>query len=277
MEPSDKPRRRAPPADAGAGPPAPHRARRRSPAARRSLGAIVGAGGGSDDDSDSVTATPPACPERIAADPARLVGQRLVVRMEDAPSADLLERASRGELGGVIVFPSEGVDPRVIEKGVEELREAALVGGFEAPLVAIDQEGGDVKRLPELPPSIAPAQMEAEGGTDTAREQGLETGKALRQLGIDVDLAPVLDVGGDGSFVAGRTFSDDPAIVADLGTEFAAGLADGGVAATAKHFPGLGPASADSDAGASVVEDRAPRSNPAWCRSRPRSMRASRS
>jgi beta-N-acetylhexosaminidase len=96
--------------------------------------------------------------------------------------------------------------------------------------------------------------MESEGGAETAREQGLRTGRALRKLGIDVDLAPVLDLGEDGSFVAARTFSADPAVVGELGTEFAAGLAEGGVAATAKHFPGLGTASADTDAGESVVD-----------------------
>ena len=255
MTPSDNP---APPRRR---PPTPAQVRRRRTvvgglaAGAAILGIVVGAGAGTepDDDSGSET-TASACPERIAADPARLAGQRLVVRMEDAPTAGLLERARRGELGGVVLFPSEGVDPRVIDKGVGELRDAALVGGFEAPLVAIDQEGGDVERLPDLPPSIAPARIESEGGAETAREQGRRTGEALRELGIDVDLAPVLDIGGEGTFVAARAFSDDPGVVADLGTAFAAGLGEGGVAATAKHFPGLGTASADTDAGESVVE-----------------------
>ena len=173
MEPTEKPVRPRPP------PPTPEQIRRRRTAlgvvagVAAILGVVVGAGGGGGDDAGSAADAAPLCPERIAADPARLVGQRLVARMEDAPTGDQLERARRGELGGVIVFPSDAATATVIEKGVEELREAALVGGFEAPLVAIDQEGGEVKRLPELPPTIAPPEIESEGGAATAHEQGM--------------------------------------------------------------------------------------------------------
>jgi beta-N-acetylhexosaminidase len=96
--------------------------------------------------------------------------------------------------------------------------------------------------------------MAVSGGPSSARAQGLVTGNALARIGIDIDLAPVLDLGTPGSFVASRTFGDDPKQVAALGVAFADGLDDSQVAATAKHFPGLGPASANTDLGPSVVD-----------------------
>ena len=75
------------------------------------------------------------------------------------------------------------------------------------------------------------------------RAAGLATARALRAAGVDVDLAPVADVPRvPGSFIAaqGRALSTDPPRAAALAQAFARGLADGGVAATAKHFPGWG-------------------------------------
>lgn len=81
----------------------------------------------------------------------------------------------------------------------------------------------------------------------------MATGRALRAIGIDVDLAPVLDVASEGSFIVSRTLSDDPARVAALGSAFGVGLQSRLVAATAKHFPGLGRAAANTDLGPSEV------------------------
>ena len=74
------------------------------------------------------------------------------------------------------------------------------------------------------------------------------TGDALRALGINVDLAPVADVAGPtASFLGTRTFSDSPDTVAQAACGFASGLAQGGVGATLKHFPGLGRAPGNTD------------------------------
>jgi len=134
------------------------------------------------------------------------------------------------------------------------LRRAASRAGHPEPLVAIDQEGGDVKRLPAEPPDIAPAQFAGSGGAEAAEGQGLVTGKALARTGIDVDLAPVLDLGAEGSFVAERSFGEDPGQVSQLALAFAHGLGQAGVAATAKHFPGLGLATVNTDTTPSSVD-----------------------
>jgi beta-N-acetylhexosaminidase len=229
-------------------------------------GAIVGAHSGDRGDSGddngsgegagaaSDRSREPACPPGVAARPRRLVGQMLVVRMEDVARGALRRRARDGEVGGVILFPSAGLPPAEVADQVAALRRAAERGGSPAPLVAIDQEGGEVRRLPSLPPLRSPAEIAAVGKA-AARDEGAATGRALNELGIDVDLAPVLDVPAiSGSFIASRALGSDPDRVAELGVAFANGLRDQGVAATAKHFPGLGLATANTDLGPSVIE-----------------------
>jgi len=220
------------------------------------IGAVVGAGTGGDDDHATApeASKPPTCPRKISSSDRRLAGGSVMVRMEDMATDELAGLARHGELGGVILFPSTGASSSVLADQVDRLRDAARKAGYPEPLVAIDQEGGEVKRLPDDPPDLAPSQMGRSGGASSARAQGLVTGNALARIGIGVDLAPVLDLGRSGSFVASRTFGDDPKRVATLGGAFADGLEEGHVAATAKHFPGLGSATANSDLGPSPVD-----------------------
>ncbi len=120
--------------------------------------------------------------------------------------------APRG-VGGVIVFSAtRDVEPPA-----------------RAP-VFVDQEGGAVKRYPGLPPHAAASSHRR---NRTAFRAGRNTGRALRQIGVDVDLAPVLDAP-DGP-LGSRHFRR-----AGLGVSFARGLVAGGTALCAKHFPGLG-------------------------------------
>lgn len=105
------------------------------------------------------------------------------------------------------------------------------------PLVLVDQEGGDVRAFPELPPS-RPAS--AYRSPADARAAGRATGAALRVAGVHVDLAPVLDEP-DGPL--GARHYRRP----ELALAFARGLADEGVAACVKHFPGLGSTAVSTD------------------------------
>lgn len=194
-----------------------------------------------------------SCPAAITADPKRLIGQMLIVRMEDVATAKLRRAARRGEIGGVILFPSRSVRPPALADQIRGLRRAAAAGDAPPPLVMIDQEGGEVKRLPEAPPSLGPAELAGQGEAVAMRE-GEATGRALAAVGIDVDLAPVLDLrSSPDSFIASRTLGDEAAEVARLGTGFGRGLQREGVAATAKHFPGLGLATVNTDLSPSVV------------------------
>jgi beta-N-acetylhexosaminidase len=185
----------------------------------------------------------------------RLVGQTLMGAMDGAtPSADLLARIRRGELGGVILFGGNITTPSALTAVISRLQAAAKAGGNPPLLIATDQEGGEVKRFPAGPPASSAETMGATLGAPEVRQQGRATGSYLRGAGVDVDLAPVLDVGeASSSFLGSRIFSSDPATTARLGSAFATGLQSAGVAATGKHFPGLGTAPGNTDLAVVVV------------------------
>jgi beta-N-acetylhexosaminidase len=86
-------------------------------------------------------------------------------------------------------------------------------------------------------------------GADYSRRQGARTARSLNGVGVNVDLAPVLDVGRPGSAIRAqhRSFGGTPHRVARAAIPFASAMQDRGVAATAKHFPGLGAAPSSTD------------------------------
>lgn len=190
----------------------------------------------------------------VAAGPTleQLVGQKLVVRMDGStPSADLIGRIGRGEVGGVILFGPNITTPTALIALTATLRDAAAAGGQPPLLIAVDQEGGRVKRIPWAPPTLSAPEMGSDGSASTARAQGSSAGAALDGLGINVDLAPVADVpGSTDSFMdeAGRTFSFSATRTAALADAFASGLESSGVLPTMKHFPGIGLATRNTDA-----------------------------
>lgn len=193
--------------------------------------------------------------ESLPAEPvsvARVVGQRFMVGLrEAAPSPTLLGDARRGEIGGVLVF-AENSTPAGVGAAVARLQRAARAGHNPPLLIATDQEGGPVKRFKAGPP----AQPLSSLSRGAALRAGAETGSYLREYGVNVDLAPVVDLGLPGSFMTAqhRTISSNPARVAGIASVFAAGLAQTLVMPVAKHFPGLGSASSNTDEGKSVVE-----------------------
>jgi beta-N-acetylhexosaminidase len=173
---------------------------------------------------------------------ARMVGQLMLVRMRGrTPSASFRSRIRRGEIGGIVLF-ADNYGPAGPAALIAELQGIAAEGGQPRLLIAIDQEGGVVSRLPGAP-SLAPPQMT---NARIAEAQGLATARNLKRYGIDADLAPVLDVG-RGGFITNRTFGSTPEQVANRAVAFARGLSSGGVIATGKHFPGLGYAKSNTD------------------------------
>jgi beta-N-acetylhexosaminidase len=167
------------------------------------------------------------------------------------PSRSLLARARRGEVGGVILFGANIRSSSQTRRLIASLQRAAARGSNPPLLVATDQEGGSVKRFPSFPPDSSAAAM----GTDSAaaEREGGRTGRALGAVGVTVDLAPVSDVPHmPGHFLGSRAFSRSVQRAASAAGAFARGLQATRVAATAKHFPGLGYARANTD-GASVT------------------------
>ena len=187
-------------------------------------------------------------PPRSRVSLARMVGQRFMVGLFGAPTTAFLADVQRGEIGGVVLFPGEG-PPVATSVVVAKLQSAARQGHNPPLLIAIDQEGA-VKRFKEGPPKPL-----SELSASTALKEGQRTGIFLRRYKINADLAPVVDLGEAGSFIAeeGRTISADPETVTQVATAFSGGLGDN-VMPVAKHFPGLGSATANTDLERSVVE-----------------------
>jgi beta-N-acetylhexosaminidase len=172
----------------------------------------------------------------------RIVGQKVITAFAGTqPSRSLLHRIRAGHLGGVILFSENVASPGQVRSLTRRIRAAAAAGGNPPALIAVDQEGGLVKRLPWAPPAVAPSAMTA------PRAAGRATGRALRAVGITVDFAPVADVERRPNFLASRAFGDNEPEVAREACAFAQGLRSAGVTPTLKHFPGLGDAAGNTD------------------------------
>jgi beta-N-acetylhexosaminidase len=166
-----------------------------------------------------------------------------------SPPAALRRRIARGEAAGVILFGQNVGSRAGLRATMRSLQAIPRPAGLRAPLlVMIDQEGGQVKRLGGAP-SRSPAALGRIGSAEVARREGRATAANLRDAGVNVNLAPVLDVGRPGSFQSRteRSYSRDPRRVATLGSAFVRGLQERGVAATLKHFPGIGTVARNED------------------------------
>jgi beta-N-acetylhexosaminidase len=190
---------------------------------------------------------PPSIASRLT--PDQLAGQRIVVGFpgSKAPAA-VREMIRAGRVAGVTLFaenlPSRAAGRRLIRS----LEAIPRPPGLREPLlVTVDQEGGLVKRVSGAP-TLSARQMGARGAA-VSRAQGRRTAANLRDLGFNVDLAPVLDVARPGSDIAEteRGFGSTARRVSETAVPFAEGLQAGGVAATGKHFPGFGSARGNTD------------------------------
>lgn len=197
------------------------------------------------------TPAPTSLPTPEAPTLAEQVGQKLVIRMDGTTaSADLLGRIRRGEIGGVILFGANITTAAALSQLTLALQEAAAAGGRPPLVIATDQEGGNVKRIPWAPPTLSPPQMGYDNSAIEAQAQGADAGTALRSLGINVDLAPVADVPATVEsfmYLQGRTWSFSAVTTSTLTNAFAAGLESSGVDPVMKHFPGIGFADEDTD------------------------------
>jgi beta-N-acetylhexosaminidase len=178
----------------------------------------------------------------------QVAGQRVIVGFAGTKApAPLLRRIRRGELGGVILF-SSSISSRAQVRRLTASLQRARPDGLPPLIVSIDQEGGQVKRLRGAP-TLSPAQLGARNDSALARRQGVATARNLRGVGVNVNLAPVLDVARPGSIMRrqGRSYGGSAKRVTRIGGAFVRGLVAGNVLATGKHFPGLGTATKNQD------------------------------
>ena len=170
---------------------------------------------------------------------------------ENLPFVDAWAREEG--LGGVILFGRNLGAPQAIAALTDRLRR--LTPDLP-PLIAVDQEGGRVARLGDpftaWPPARALGTAKSE---EFAFQVGQAIGTELAGGGFTMDMAPVLDVDTNPAnpIIGDRSFGPDPALVGRLGAAFADGLAEAGVLAVGKHFPGHGDTAADSHVTLPVV------------------------
>src|SRR5436305_1093954 len=163
--------------------------------------------------------TPAPAPAPPALTTRQLVGQHMIYSYGGVSPPPALERRIRGgEAAGVILFGRNIASRARLRATIARLQALPRPAGLRAPLlVMIDQEGGFVKRLSGAP-SRSPAAIGRSGSAALARREGAATARNLRAVGVNVDLAPVLDVARPGSFQERleRSYSRDPAKVAAL-------------------------------------------------------------
>jgi beta-N-acetylhexosaminidase len=246
----------------------------RDPAARRRLAALcaaaagalaigiaVGAGAGGDGTEEDRTGTAePGTPTRSEEREAdhrqaarrmvdrlsirRQVGQLIVSSFDEAGVPDYLRRRLRaGETAGVILFGRNGGDAahwRALTRSIQEAADGEA-------LVMVDQEGGDIRTVAHAGPVAGQA---SQGDPAAVRTAARDAARQLREVGVNVNLAPVADVaaqGGAPSVMASRAFSGGPDRVVAATRASIRGMGEGRVVATAKHFPGLGGSAVNTD------------------------------
>ncbi|HQY21071.1 MAG TPA: glycoside hydrolase family 3 N-terminal domain-containing protein [Ignavibacteria bacterium] len=145
------------------------------------------------------------------------------------------------KVGGFIFFKGNSVEEAKLINMLQEMSETPL-------LMSADFERGTKMRLNDG--SLFPNNMAlgATGNTDLAYQMGLQIAKECRAIGIHQNYAPVLDINNnpDNPIINVRSYGEDPLLVSKLGLSFIQGMQEGGVIATAKHFPGHGDTDIDS-------------------------------
>jgi beta-N-acetylhexosaminidase len=166
------------------------------------------------------------------------------------PPPWILRALERGLAGVTLFGPNVVGDTATLSAA---LRSAAAVD----PVIAIDEEGGDVTRVAYAEGSPYPGNAALGVVDDVAltRDVYAAIGGDLARLGININLAPCADVlvPGGSAVVGTRSFGSDPSLVARHVTAAVAGLQDVGLAACAKHFPGHGSTASDSHLGLATV------------------------
>jgi beta-N-acetylhexosaminidase len=161
------------------------------------------------------------------------------------PTDGIMNLIKEYGIGGLIYFRRNVRDANQVAELSDKLQQVSADPLF----IAIDQEGGMVVRIEEGV-TVMPGSM-AQGAADNeelSREAARWSGAELREIGINMNFAPCLDVNNNphNPVIGVRSFGEDPAQVARLGTAAIRGYREGGVSAVAKHFPGHGDTAVDS-------------------------------
>ena len=185
------------------------------------------------------------------------VGQMLMGGFSGTTMSSSLKTAiETWNLGNVIYMGANVSNPSSISQMSNDIQNVMVNNNHIAAFISTDQEGGRVARLTNGGTHfISNMAMGATNNPNNTYKQGLACGKELRHYGINMDLAPVLDVNNNAAnpIIGIRSYSDNPILVATNGTNMVKGLKDAKVIACSKHFPGHGNTSVDSHYGLPTI------------------------
>lgn len=185
--------------------------------------------------------------------PEALCGKTLVTECDDA----VKEGLSTYPVGGIILFSDNLSSKNQVSKLNADLQSTSKIPLF----IGIDEEGGSVSRLGsnhalgfEKQPSAE--EIGKSGDPSAAYSAAAKTAEGMKNLGFNLDFAPVADVNSDEmSQIGDRAFSDSFDGACAFVSSYVSGLKDGGIVSVLKHFPGIGSASADTHKGRAEITE----------------------
>ena len=186
------------------------------------------------------------------------IGQVLAVGFyQPTPSQEIIELIQKYHVGNIIFFQRNIQNIQQVHELTNRLQMIAREAGHRYPLlIMIDQENGMVRRFGQNT-TIFPGNMAlgAIGSEQIAYDIALATGRELQSLGINMNLAPVLDVNNNPAnpVIGVRSFGEDPQLVARLGAAMVRGYRATGIITCLKHFPGHGDTAVDSHLALPVI------------------------
>lgn len=178
------------------------------------------------------------------------VGQRLIAGFDGTQLSDeIIALVREYKVGNIILFRHNIESAQQLKALCDEIQKLVQAETGIPAFITIDQEGGMVTRLSQDASNIPGAMAIAStGNPENAYRAGYITGQELRAMGVNFNLAPNMDINShaDNPVIGVRSYGDTPETVCRYGLEMIRGLADAGVASSAKHFPGHGDTNVDS-------------------------------
>ena len=165
---------------------------------------------------------------------------------------DVRSNVAKYPVGGICFLSDNLVDSQQTKQLMSELQAASQANGGVGMLLCVDEEGGTVARIGSNPAfgvkDAGDMRVIGEAGdTAAAKQAALSMGGYVRDLGFNVDFAPVADVDTDqATTMDERSFGTDPDLVASMVVAQVEGFNEAGILCSAKHFPGIGSAGGDS-------------------------------
>lgn len=179
------------------------------------------------------------------------LGQMVMIGIQGTKvDDDSLYMLNQYHMGGVILFDRNMESPEQVKQLTSDLQAQS---NEKVPLfIGIDEEGGDVVRMAEkLTPPPSQKEIGATGDTEQARTWAIKTAKSLKDMGINVNFAPVADVGSNDK----RSYSTDTNTVIDFVRAATEGYQQENIIYSLKHFPGIGKGKVDSHVDSSNIDE----------------------